>query len=468
MIRTLPGNPQVDRIRYLLALASSQSGASFPSGTGIVEVINGSAALATARLPYTTANLYIDPADSTGHASDSNPGTDPNFPLATTPAVNEKLWMRDVQVNATITYLSDDNSNVGLDLSTVTCLDYVNFSLTFQGTPVVLRTGHTFSAVQAMDPATNTRQTVTDGTFDFSTLSGDFIVDRTGGNAGTAAIITEGTTSPVLTPPWTTGDAQGTFTVGDAYEVVRGSHLTLAPGPAFMGRLVFNDFSFTTNSIGPMSGQSANVFTAFRRCQWADFLPIGGIFLACHFPAGIQSFELPFLLACDLVTTHFDVLQTPLQLDADTLIRGYGLIVGPLNYLGVQIVSFNGAGAQFQGTTGPGALQFWGDGDAGKDPGGGGSALLWGTGNAGAGILVGPGATATLAADRLPIVTGAHDYAFVDVDNAALITNARAVAEDGTISAASSTTWANFAGALAGQAHYLPTNASLVAVSVSL
>lgn len=464
-----PASPQVDVLRARQLIAGNGGGAAFPAGTGFVGVSGGAPILANERFPYTTPNLYVDPQNSTGNASDAHPGTSPLAPLLTTAAVNAKLFMRDVQVNAVVTYLSDDTVSGLLDLSTTTCLDYINHSLTFQGMPHILRSGHTLSAVTASVPASNTRASIADSGFNFSGLLHNLVVITSGPRTGNAAWLASGTTAPDISPPMDPlGDALATFSVGDAYEIHSGSVLTLAPSGPFLGSLRFNDFAFTTASLGPTGDQSANAFVQYNRCSFSSFLPVAGIYTNCYCAQGMQMTGVPFVVGGIFVSTHFDVCYPTAQFDGECYITGFGLVVGPTNYQGLTLNASIGTGPQFQDTTGPAALQAWENVDFGNAPGGGTTALIWGNGNAGLGVLVGPGITVRVAAANMPVVTGAAgaDFGFVPPQAGVAVTAARAVAADNTVSASVSTTWANLAGGtLNFQAQYFPGNAAVVGVS---
>lgn len=155
--------------------------------------------------------IFIDPSNSTGFASDSNPGT-ALLPLLTTQFLNSVLLFKTLNGNTTITYMSDDLGGNGLDWSK---LDLNGANLTFQGTPVTLHTGGTLNAgtvaINPTAPGGGQRQLV--HTSDLATFAPFVTVDRggaavhptrlvdtTGANTGTGVWIVSGASEAALPP----------------------------------------------------------------------------------------------------------------------------------------------------------------------------------------------------------------------------------------------------------------------------
>lgn len=424
---------------------------------------------------------FIDPANSTGFASDSNTGaTATNIPpgsgpILTTVHLVDLLFNRKLLAAATITYMSDDTSGVPLDYSTV---DTSEFALTFQGTPQVLHTGGTFNAgTIAINPAAaggGQRQTVhtTDiadfAPFVFSGFGGTatdltYVKDTSGGNADTRAWIASGAGSATasVSRPTTPGITAGTLTIGDSYTIQRGSILRISQPTRISASIELIDFAFDASS-----SQSGELFI---RCSFMASLNGDAFMQDCAVGGGIFAVGGLITQSAGLLNVTTSDACTYLALDSDTYIRGAAFLVGPANYDAVVVVPGFGAGVQFQDMSGS-AIVVLGSDHLRSNMGVAG-ALLWGKGNAN-GIQIEEGGVIIVAAATPPTVTGANDFVFVDL-NAGNRTVARAFneavgayTEAGGV-ATRTTTWAHFtatigAGGFNFQAHDVSTGAAII------
>jgi hypothetical protein len=483
-IAKIPGNPQVDALRNRVALggtgggstgatgatgpaggpsgptgpqgntgASGPTGATGPSG---ISTLSGQAfGPASATLLQRTAvpgpDIWIDPSNSTGLASDSNNGLTDTTPILTTAHLNAAfLFFRFGPV--TIHYMSDDTSGVSPDWTTF--LD----PITFIGTPQVLHTGGTLNvgtiALNSAAGGGGQRQTV--HTSDLAAFA-PFLPDNTSAKwikdtatGGQAWIVSgAGATASVSQPTSAAGSSQGALTIGDAYTIERGPILAVSclsntfaqfQGFALSG-CIGNVIGFQQCSIS-----ARNSFTTtISDCTDCYINNISG---EVFFDAGVW------------VVGNFD-FSSFVQLMNNTYITGLQLILGQANIQAIQILGVGnltpgtyGAGAQFQDMISAQAINIQRPENltllgtlGGSDP------LLWGNGNAGVGILV---AANTIAPKTVPpTVTGATgDFAFEEA--AGTVQVARAWIEataswtDPGAPPSRATTWANWAAAIGG------------------
>jgi hypothetical protein len=427
--------------------------------------------------------------------------------------------MKRLPADRTITYMSDDAAGASLDFSTI---DFNGFNLIFQGTLVVLHTGGTFNAgTVAINPFAaggGQRQLVhvsdlaTFAPFVFNFGSGGTaphptkIVDTTGGNAGTDAWIVSGTATASVTRPISPANfiseslsgPAGVFTIGDSYQIVRGSLLTMATATGYVntnnsgtgGQPIFNDFAFTASS-----GGNTIAGAVYQRCSFENSISMSGAFLDCYCPFGALMLSstpaaLIVLQAGLFVSTDTDGWAGQFILFNDVYFTGLGLVVGQqIGYANVTVgqATIIGAGTlqlhdnTFLPTGPQGALTFLVTTNLGAPIaliGSEGPALIWGNGNTGLGIAVGPGAGGGVSASvgAIPTVTGTlGDFGFIGQNGGAVVTVARAwneavgaYTEAGGV-ATRTTTWAHFAAAIGAggfgfQAHNPATEASLVGV----
>lgn len=430
--------------------------------------------------------LFVDPANSTGFAADSNTGANSTNvpagtgPILTTRHLNELLFFRKLTANTTVTYLSDDTSGTPLDYSTI---DTAGFTLTFQGTSQLLHTGGTLDAgTLAINPAApggGQRQTAhTTDIADFTpfiwTGNGGtaahpvYLNDTTGANIGTKSWLVKnvGATAS-LSWPVTTGQAQGSLTIGDGYTLLRGSILRLSAmgQPVGLGTVAFNNFAFDIASIGAPN-------STYTRCSFEGVLQCGGFFIESYIGGGVSP-------ASDVTNITIAVASVIVSVGGQNRYAGT-FVIGDGDYitgdsLDLSVGVFSGAviasgsfasSVQFQDMTRGGLI-------IGEDIIMNGI-LVWGNGNAGPGMTIRAASiNVSATVGEIPTVTGAGgDFAFVAQNGGALVSVARAFddstgeyTEIGGV-ATRATTWANFANTIAGggfgfQAHHPATGATI-------
>jgi len=462
--------------------------------TGATGPIGGTGPTGPALRQALGAVRFVDPANSTGFASNANTGATANNvppgsgPILTTAHLNDLLFFRRLTSDTTITQMSDDASGTGLDWST---MDLGAFMLTFQMTPVTLHTGGTINAgtiaINPLAASGGQRQTI--HTTDIANFA-PYVIASLGGAATDAALLIDTTTTDSawvvsgagaatasMGRPITTALVAGALTIGDGYRIQRGGIATLAaqqPALRTGGGVQFLDAAFTASSIG------ANA-TTYTRCSFAGSLAAGGQFNQCFFAADIVEGVSPMggvnILAGVLNTLDIGELISPMNITGDLYVTGSQLPIGQVGYSSVFFFGVSdggvGAGVQVQdtrttgtggggiliGSMSPGALLSRSD------------ALLWGNGNAGVGICIGTGANMEVpaGAPNVPSVTGAlGDFGFVPPNAGGVTTlTARPWNEAGnTYGPSAATTWANFVNVAVFnfQAHNVATGASIVGV----
>jgi hypothetical protein len=454
------------------------------SGTGIdATTLAGvlTIALEGVRSPWTIENFYVDPSNSTGHASDSNDGLTSSTPILTTAELNMRLFLHDIQVNAIITYLSDDLGYVQFDPSTISIGLGAPGSLTFQGTQQILHTGGTIDAgTIAINPAAaggGQRQVV--HTSDLTTFL-PYVIDALGGTADNPTYIRDSATddsawivsatapaSPSMSrPAGPDNESAGSITIGDGYTVARGSILGIAQSSVVTGNglssIVFIDFAFTAESIVAIGS------TCFR-CSFLNTITYGVTLQNCFCANGIQNEYGSILLNGGvLLTTENDFCITETQFGSDLYIASSetnsGIIISPVDYAAIFVDPGYGAGIQVQDAAGPG-IEISGTALLGSPYFGG--ALVWGNGN-GLGILIDPNGAGLVwnFAPNIPSITGlTGDFGFTPQSGTGVLFVARPFDETtGVYGPSSATTWANFANPsiFNFQAHSVSTNASLI------
>jgi hypothetical protein len=444
---------------------------------------------------------FIDPANSTGFASDANTGATANNvppgsgPILTIAHLNSLLFFRSLTGNTTITKMSDDATGVGLDIST---LNIGSFALTWQDTPVTVHTGGTINAgTIAINPhaaAGGQRQVV--HTSDLATFN-PFVHTVFGGAATNptrlidnvttsgAWVVTDTTpASPSVTQPVMPNGTIGTLTIGDAYHITRGGILTLAntSGPIIGpgGTFAFNDCAFTAGSVGPNINpgfDAVNTSPAtYSRCSFLGTLMVSGTLIDCAFMSGASG-----SLTADIVAGLFVPTSTTGEVSGTIAMGGNTYVAQPTVQntfqIGPSAMSQLFIFEQFG--TGTGGIQIQDSVSNGIElfPGGGVTCevLLWGNGNAGFGVSVRAGTSAAISeSTTVPSVTGTlGDFAFATPGTGTAITVARAFdpatgayTEAGGV-ATRTTTWAHFAASITPgggfnfQAHCLEANAHL-------
>lgn len=427
--------------------------------------------------------LFVDPGDNSGHASDTNSGTTAARPFRTTQKLNDTLFQSVLTANTTITYLSDDNDTVGIDLSSIDC---VGFNLDVIAATIVVHTGGTLSVgTVAIDPTTaggGQRQTaaasdLTDfSPFVFSALGGPATNPVRIINTGTndSAWIASGTSIASISQP-VSADAlsAGTMAIGASYELVRGSLVALAAAPAPVssgGVVTLQGFTFTAASAGPFSQVGAtpagNERVVFKHCAFLGPMMLSGLYRNCFFASGGQG-DFLATLSTGLFITVDEMTGVINFQDAVYVTGPSGMIFGGtfINSAFVSPGSISNSGIQLQDSSALAALII-GPGSEVTLTG-----LIWGNGNANFGILIAAGSSFTVPQGHMPSATGASgDFGFLDNGG----THATARAWDDTASAYTAPrncTWANLsatiaAGGFDGNAHFLPSDGHLVTAAL--
>lgn len=463
---------RLDRFESLIAIALARSRGEVPS---FVQ-----------RRPLTFTALYCDPQDSTGHASDSNPGT-LLLPILTTDEVIRRFFFGQLVGTTLLQYLSDELGTTGLDLSTVAL---GTFNLNCVGTPTVTHTGGTLNAgttaINASASGGGQRQAI--HTTDIADW-GPFVVTLLGGSsahpqqiktpsaqswimagAGSAtASVGRGVDSAVTTSP--------AFTIGNAYTTERKTILPLTSAFAPQsdgGQLTFTDFSFTPGSVGPITfatfAPGGVTPVVYNHCAFEGALFVGGLFNDCFCQNGAQgNFFATFIAGGYLPNAATDAQTGVMSFSGDIYVTGpSSFTVGATFYQAVFV--FEGAlglgtdsGMQIQDsqTVDTGAFIA----AQGGTPLLGG--LVWGNGNTGTGFVI-EGGTVSLPGNIIPSVIGTQgEFGFGRLGT--IVHVARPWDETGDAYASSrATTWANFvaaigSGGFGSQAHDVSSNACICA-----
>lgn len=445
--------------------------------------------------PLSSTTYFVDPQNVSGNASDSNTGTTAGAPFRSTAKMNSILFFGLLVGNTTITYLSDDQVDLpsqyaALDFSLTNGAN--RYTLSVVGTSQVVYNGGTFDAgTVALNPASNLGQVVhttdiTNWATYIPTAAGPFFWIKDVVSGAIAPILAIGSgaapnTVDVGAPKNANGTA-GTFTIGHAYQILRGSHLGVSgisttgpdgyvPGTSLIGgtqlNVSFSNIAFTVNSRIP---NGANL----TLCSMVGSLTAGIVGNNCLF-YGINANAPVTLYGGGLVTATSDTLSAVLTLGDDACVTGYGLILSGSNYAGLVIGKLHNAhpSAQFHDTSGPGALIVLEDAQIGIVSGVSSAAtdgLIWGGQNGPGdnvnGVAIGPGATltVTLRIGSAPKLTGnGTDFVFLTTANGQTNT-ARAWNEStGAWSASFTAFWGNLTANL-DQAQDVGTNAAIIGV----
>lgn len=462
-----------------------------PGPLGTVLTSTGSASVPTYQalgrqvVPYT--DIWWDPSDSTGTASDANPlpGT-ALLPLLTTAKVNTLLYQGQLVADLTLHEMSPDPGSVGLDFGT---LAQGSSNLFVVGTPQVLHVGGMLDAgTLAINPATaggGQRQTLhtTDvgdwGPFVFTGRGGAssfpaYLLDTQAGprlnhfgwivsGAGTA-------TASASRPSDSAVSVAGPLNIGDSYRIATGSRLNLASVnmPTSDGGLVFfSDIAFDSSNFGNIQGL---LFAVYTRCSFNGASLSPGVYQGCFVGNGILQGAVAGAIGLSagvFVTSGTAEIISPLNLDSDVYVTGTALFLSPSQYSALFIFPGFGAGIQVQDMTGPNAIEALGSADLGGVTQ---AALIWGNGNNGFGIGISPGATlgVSSAGPTTPTVTGlSGDFAFSNRTVARAWNDAAGAYTEAGGPATRTTTWAHFAAAIGAggfgfQAHDVQSNAAIV------
>jgi hypothetical protein len=395
-------------------------------------------------------DIFVDPSNETGHASDSNDGLSEGEPILTTDFLNSNfLFFRFGTAN--IHYLSDDPSGISPQWDTF------SGELTFLSTPQVLHTGGTLNAgTTAINPPAGgggqrqTAHTSDLGTFAPylpDTVSAKFITDTVTG--ARSWIVSGAATASVSPPTLTEGTTQGALTIGDGYTISRGSILAVnctAPQVA----------TFQGFALSECFGNEISLV----QCSISDRDSTSGTFIDCV-DCYVNNIQGEFSFDAGVwIVGNFD-FSPIVTIQNDTYVTGRQVILGEANIQAIQIIgrgNFSpptyGYGAQFQDMVTSQAIAVYQDTQL-RTFGtlGGAEGLLWGNGNTGIGMLF--GANTYASKDVPPTVTGADgDFGFLEPSGTVQVARAWVEATaswtDPGAPPSRATTWANWATAIGG------------------
>ena len=442
---------EVDQLRALLLLNGGGGGGGTLAGGANGPLLSNT----LARVAFPTV-IYIDPMNSSGHASDSNSGASPSAPILTTAHLNALMFARALTADTTVTYMSNDSSGTTLNYDSL-LLD--GFALDFVGTPALTPVGVFNAGTIAINPSANQRQVVhssevagwVTGTLVKDTTSGAFVwIASTSGANGSA------------TRPMTGPGTPGLFSIGDSFSFSVGTTIALDSMSSVDNNVSFTDFVITS-STGPVSA-------TYNRCSFSSSLWAGGFLNNCYLPEGIFQLTASAILmdAGYLFPGAADNCPGLLFLTDDPYLTGGVWVQSSNCYANV----FNSGGVQVQ-DMGPSVaagivvnrIVNWGD-----------QGLYWGNGNI-AGVVVLPGSSLTVpkTPGQLPSVTGSGgDFLFIA--STGLTTNlgrswieATASWTDAGGPPTITTTWANLitavgSGGFGFNAHDVATSATVVGI----
>lgn len=535
MSRTLMNRKRIDALLALaLARANSGGGGGLPPGTGIVKVTGGVGGLVAGgpglveisagnvpsalspvqagnvvsdvgtgfqSLPVQTTPLrinsntpttavFVDPANSTTHASNTNPGT-ALLPLLTTAFLQTAVYQKHLVGDTTLTWMSDDVSGAAFDWST---LDRAGFNLTLAGTVQTVHTGGTLNAgTVAIDPTAGAggqsqivhTSDVADFTpfvvpgFGGTATDGIRLVDTTGGNLGNAAWVADvrgaNAATPTMTQPINAAfSGPGTLTSGDGYKLTRGSRLAIAlqdlsPNTTTtFSSVTLQDFSFVSGSGG------APLMTCLR-CSFVDPVPVTCVLIDCLANGGFAGDLIggsgKIFVFVDGGGWAGDSVGCDIIASGNAFTNGVAVGSSEVQSFEVGGTSAFGAGCQIvHSPDGRGALRVHVGGSCNL---GFASGLLWGGGNSGFGVFVELGGTPELiaqGANATKVTGGLGDIGFALPLSGLLVALARAFNDTtGLYTANIATTYANFqtsiaGGGFGGQMHRLDAASSVVGV----
>lgn len=488
-------NNRIDLNRYLIALLEANPGGGFtpPAGAegdllvfhaGAWQTViapgavvgqpltsNGAGAAPTYQAIQRTPIgpvAFVDPANSTGFASDSNTGanatnTPPGTgPILTTLHANTLVFNRFLTSNRTIAFMSDDTSGIAFDTMT---LDQNLGSLTVAGTPQIQHTGGTLNTgTITINPTAGgggQRQVVhTSDLVSFAPFipgAGGHIaywVHDTATNGSAWVMSATTPASPSMTRP-AIGNSTGTLTIGDAYTVQRGSVLVVAGQfVSYQDLEISGDTGVGGNDYIRCAVNSVTLESQYDNCYINRPFIDGTIFVNAG-GANVASSDKANIVAA-----------------SDVYFTNSSLFIDPQHFL-IEVQAGFGAGIQVQDMAQSGltVLTSW---DASRNIVFGAGGFIWGNGNGGVGIAINTGATITVDHVQPPTVTGAGgDFVFLSAGGGATTAVARAViVATGAYTEAGgpatrATTWANFATAIGGggfgfQAHYAEGNSAII------
>lgn len=204
----------------------------------------------SARNPWNTiTDIYVDPQNVTGLASDLNNGQSVTTPYITVEKINTVLFMADISVSLTIHFLSSANgppTDEQLDLSTIST--QAGGSITFDGSLAInylanITHSGTLTGFTAMNPASNVQTAITDSTYMFNLYAALLIVDTN--NATTTAVAPVGVTIAAASNNVNIRTFSGSGTL----------HVSSTAGFATQGDLIIDDYDVSYTGI------SGNSFT---------------------------------------------------------------------------------------------------------------------------------------------------------------------------------------------------------------
>lgn len=147
----------------------------------------------------TVTDIYVDPANVTNQASDSNSGFSISLPLLTFKKLNSMLLLADFANDVTIHFLSNwqGNPDESLDFSTVSC--QAGGFITLDGSlainyPANLLHSGTITGQFAINPVGNVQQTITDSAYNFGNVFYDTFLLVDTNSTNTTAIAPSATT----------------------------------------------------------------------------------------------------------------------------------------------------------------------------------------------------------------------------------------------------------------------------------
>lgn len=413
--------------------------------------------------------LFVDPADVSGHASDANSGQTALTPIATTAEQNKRILAHpSLTADLPMQYMSDDNSGTPLDL---TPLQDNGFNVSILGTFQVLRTGGTLDAgTVAIDNTSNQSQEVhTTDVADWAPFVTANV--NAGGTATDPCLLhdtttgafawiggTPGTATALASRPVAADESDAALTIGNSYQIIRGSHLTLSAGPRFQtagGTLLFQALAFTAQSVGPASLDEFDTgLPVYDRCSWNGSNFVGGLLKNCASTGGLQgAFLITMQEGLWVPSNGVDQLTGVVNVSNDTLVTGQvqgNLVIRGTFITQVFVIGSGHRGLQVVNINFPlgGAIEC---GVGGTLTGNGG--LFWGKGNNGIGIVLEPGSSIALATDPTsrPKITGTvGDFGFALATGGTVQQVARffdpttgAYSQPGGV-ATIATTWANW------------------------
>ena len=373
--------------------------------------------------------LVVDPTNTTGKASDTNPGT-ALLPWLTVARLNQALAGATIEAAVVVALLGDElSSDALLNLSTTTVTTAIGGNLNFVGTAQVLHSGTLTSGTTTFNPATNQREIAEDttlGSNGFLPFEKSFLSDLTGGNAGAVLTIASHVASTAranCSVPTDLNQDTRAIASGDAYQIFRGSKLKVGRAvPTTDDPSGFEATRFTNFDFIDTTGGTANeaLVPAF----------LGGNFFCCRFFDPLQAIGVAELTNCALIgqleSSQLPILTySPASLSivfGGLLIGGFGGIWGVTEVTGncyctgqafaieqdrPEVILGN---VQFQDCTdseGHGALHIEQGADVDAR-----DVALWGNGNQGVGVYLFPNCTFRSGAPGVTLTGTSGDFTY--------------------------------------------------------